>query len=172
MKVLRMLTAVAAVTLCSAMVQAQSHDDKEFLEQSSQGNVAEVELAKLALSKTSNPQIKMFAKKMIHDHEMLARNMKPFLVNAGVQPSTSLNSEHQALYNKLKELNGDEFNKEYVEDMDKDHHKDLEAFQKEIASTQDASLKAAVEKGETVIAQHTRMIDGISKGMGMQPAGA
>lgn len=161
-----------ALLLAGLPALAQSHSDKEFLDKSSQGNVTEVELAKLALQKSHNSQVRAFAQRMIHDHEMLARNMKPFVEHAGLQPSTSMNEEHQHVYDKLKGLSGAEFDKEYVEDMDKDHHEDLKMFQDEVNSTQDARLKAAVESGEKVIAEHTRMIDGISRKMGMTPAGS
>lgn len=143
--------------------QTPSHSDKEFLEKASQGNVAQVEFAKLALSKTSDPRIQGFAKKMIHDHEMLARTMKPFVVSAGLQPATRLNQEHQDIYNRLKRLSEPEFDKEYVDGMDKDHHSDLKAFKEEIASTPDAPLKATLEKGEALIAEHTEMVDGLAK---------
>lgn len=168
----RCMMGAFALLLAGLPALGQSHSDKEFLENSSQGNVAEVELAKLALQKTHNAQVRAFAQRMIHDHEMLARQMKPFAMQAGVQPSTSLDREHQDIYDRLKGLSGPAFDKEYVEDMDKDHHKDLKSFQEEIASTQDMKLKQAVESGEKVIAEHTRLIDGISRKMGMTPAGA
>ena len=163
---------VAGALLVTVPMRAQSHSDKEFLKTAAQGDIVEVELAKLALKKSSDPQIQAFAKRMIHDHETLERDMKPFLVQAGIQPPASLNTEHQHLYNKLNGLSGEEFNKAYVADMDKDHHQDLADFQKEIASTQDAQLKATVEQGEKVIAEHVQMIDGIDRKMGMTPAGS
>ena len=162
----------AAVVLAGTGVQAQSHSDKEFLAKDSQGGLAEVELAKLALKKSQNTDVRAFAQKMIHDHEMLARNMAPFLQKDGVQPSTSLNSEHQKLYNKLNGFQGKDFDTEYVKAMDKDHHEDLSDFQSEFNSTKDMDLKTAVHKGEEVIAEHTKMIDGLSEKMGMKPAGA
>lgn len=163
---------VCGLALASVSATAQTSEDKHFLEKSSQGNVVEVEFAKLALTKTQNPQIRAFAKRMIHDHEKLARRMTPLIQQAGLQPSTSLNGEHQELYDKLKGMSGLEFDKEYVEDMDKDHHEDLEAFKKEEASTEVPQLKTAVASGEKVIAEHTKMIDGISRKMGMTPAGS
>ena len=161
-----------ALLLTGVSAAAQSHSDKEFLEKSSQGNVTEVETAKLALKKSQDPMVRAFAQRMIHDHQMLGKEMAPFDQQAGVQPSVSLDFEHQHLYNELNGLNGAAFDKRYVDAMDKDHHEDLHDFQKEISTTQDPALKAAVLKGEQVIAEHTEMIDGISRKMGLQPAGA
>ena len=170
--VLGVVAIVCALALGADSAPAQSHSDKEFLQKSSQGNVAEVELAKLALKKSQNPAVRGFAERMIHDHQMLGKKMAPFLASAGLQPSVSLDTEHQHLYNKLNGVSGAEFDKEYVEAMSKDHHEDLQDFQKEAGSTQDAALKSTVESGEKVIAEHSHMIDGIAQKMGMSPAGA
>lgn len=169
---MRAVVFLAAVALMGTTLRAQSHSDKAFLEKNSQGNLAEVELAKLALKKSQNADVRGFAQKMIQDHEKLERNMAPLLRKAGVQPSTSLNGEHQRLYDKLNGFRGKEFDTEYVKAMDKDHHEDLSDFQSEFNSTKDMELKTAVHKGEEVIAQHTKMIDGLSDKMGLNRAGA
>ena len=160
-------SAVVMVALVGA-ASAQSHSDKSFLEKSSQGNVAEVEVAKLALKKSQSPEVRAFAQKMIRDHQMLGKNMAPFLSQAGLKPSISLDTEHQHLYNKLNEVSGAEFDKQYVDAMVKDHHEDLKEFQDEANSTQNANLKVAVAKGEKIIAEHTQMIEGIAQKMGVQ----
>jgi putative membrane protein len=71
---------------------------------------------------------------------------------------------------KLKGLSGAEFDKAYVADMLKDHKHDQEAFQQEIASTQNAKLKMAVEHGLKVIDQHLAIITRIANKMGVQAA--
>lgn len=146
---------------------AQSHSDKSFMETASQGNVAEVELAKLALKKTQNPDVRAFAERMIKDHQMLGEKMAPYMAQAGVKPSISLNTVHQHLYNKLNGLSGADFDKQYMEAMDKDHHTDLNEFRKEINSTQDAKLKVVVIEGEKVIAEHTQMADDLARKLGV-----
>lgn len=168
MKIRTVLSCFPVLLLGASQLSAQySSSDKKFLTTDSQGNVAEVELAKLALKKTSNADVTQFARKMIHDHEALANKMKPFVDRAGVQPSSSLDTTHQRLYNKLNGLSGAEFDKEYVTAMDKDHHEDLNDFKKEVSSTKNADLKDAVEAGERVIQEHTAMVDGLSKKMNL-----
>ena len=147
---------------------AQSHSDKEFFEKASQGNVAEVELGKLALKKSTNPDVQAFAKRMIQDHQMLGKKMAPLLAQAGVKPSISLNTMHQHLYNELSTKSGADFDKAYIEAMDKDHHEDLKDFQDEVSSTQVASIRTTVSSGEKVIAEHTQMVDSLAQKMGVQ----
>ena len=146
---------------------AQSHSDREFLEKASQGNVAEVELGKLALRKTTNPDVRAFAQHMIRDHRKLGEQMAPLIANAGIKPSVSLNTEHQHLFKRLNGLPGTDFDKEYVKAMDEDHHEDLKDFGKEVDSTQVPTLRAAVSSGEKIIAEHTHMADALSRKMGL-----
>ena len=154
------------ILVCGA--QAQSHGDKSFLETASQGNVAEVELGKLALKKSTNGDVRAFAKQMIHDHQALGRKMTPLLAQAGVKPSVSLNIMHQHLYNELNGKSGSDFDKAYIEAMVKDHHEDLKDFQDEVGSTQDPQIKTTVSAGEKVIAEHTQMVDTLAQKMGVQ----
>ncbi len=146
---------------------AQSHSDKAFLEKASQGNVAEVELGKLALRKSTNADVRAFAQRMIKDHQTLGKKMAPLMAEADVKPSISLNTEHQHLFNKLNALSGTDFDKEYVKAMDEDHHEDLKDFKEEESSTQVPALKTAVASGEKVIAEHTQMADALSQKMGL-----
>jgi putative membrane protein len=67
-----------------------------------------------------------------------------------------------AKYEELKMKSGISFDRAYVEAMVKDHNDDLKDFIKEINTTSDPELKAAVEKGEKVVYMHTKMIDDIA----------
>ena len=149
---------------------AQSHSDKSFMETASQGNVTEVELGKLALKKSQNPEVRAFAEKMIKDHQTLGKKMAPLMAQAGAKPSYSMNTEHQHLYNKLSALSGTEFDKEYAEAMDKDHHEDLKDFRDEINSTKSPQIKTTVIAGEKVIAEHTQMADALAQKLGVPVA--
>ena len=159
-----------AVVLTTAAAQTLNDTDKSFIADASQGDLTEIKLSQLALSKSSNGNVKTYAQKMIDDHTMLETKMKPFADKAGVTPATDLNSEHQAVYDKLNGLSGTDFDKSYVEAMDKDHHEDLTKFKSELGTTKDPEFKKTVAQGTKVVAMHTKMIDGISRKMGQTPA--
>jgi putative membrane protein len=105
--------------------------------------------------------VKAYSKKMVGDHNMLEMKMKPFASEWGITPS-GLDSDHQAIYDKLNGLSGTEFDKQYMMAMAADHHKALDAFTKEADTTSDPKFKAAVIKGKTVVAKHTSLADSLS----------
>ncbi len=147
----------------SLSAQAEVTDqDKQFLTKASQGNFAEIKLSQLAETKASNPQVKAFARKMVADHEALGARMKPFADAWSLTPPTSLDSDHQAEYDKLSGLSGADFDKEYMSVMDKDHHEALDIFTQEAQTTTDAKFKAAVLHGKSVVAAHTQMADSLN----------
>lgn len=140
--------------------------DKQFLMQASLGDYTEMTFSQLALQKSSDPHVKAYAQKMIHDHQKLEADMKPFADKLGVSPATALDSDHQQKYDALNQMTGAAFDKQYMTDMDVDHHKTLDAFKSEESSTQDAQLKPVVMKGEKVVAQHTDMADKLQSRLG------
>ena len=166
-KVLCMAVMGLAASLGASKAMAQSDSDKMFLMKASEGDLAEIKQSQLALDKSTNPKVKEFAQKMISDHTMLETNMKPFADKNGVMPATTLNADHQAEYDRESALSGADFDKEYIKNMDMDHHMTLQAFKMEIANTQDMDLKKTVMMGEKVVASHTKMADKLSTKMGI-----
>lgn len=133
--------------------------DKDFLAKAAQSDVNEIKLSQLAEQKASNPQVKMFARKMVADHKTLEMKMKPYAMAWKVSPAADLDDDHKGEYQKLNGLSGNEFDKEYMSAMAADHHKALDAFSKEVDSTDNPKFKVAVEKGKAVVASHTTMAD-------------
>jgi putative membrane protein len=159
---------VGAVSSIHAQSSTFSDDDKKFLKNSAEDNLAEVKLAELAVKTSKNPTVTTFARKMITDHEALLAGAKPIAIKAGVTPPTSPSIGADAEYAKLKLLSGDTFDKSYVKTMVSDHHEDLDKVKAEHDSTQNAAMKELTAHASTVIAGHTEMIDGIAGKMGLQ----
>lgn len=172
---IKMMCALALGSLAIGTIgfaQSPSSDqDKQFVQMASLGDYTEITFSQLALQKSQNSQVKQFAQRMVADHNTLETQMKPVADKLGVTPATALDSQHQQLYDQLNQLSGADFDKQYISDMDTDHHKTLDAFKSEEASTQDSQLKGIVKKGEKVIAQHTEMADKLMKKMGGTAAG-
>jgi len=165
------LTAGFAMCCGQAVLAQESSDtsaqDKTFLAKSSEGGMAEITLARLALKKSRNDDVKAFAQKMIDDHTRLMSDMKPFCEKMGVPPPAKLNQEHQMEQKRLMGLSGDKFVMEYIKAMVGDHHKDLGEFKAEEAATSNPDLKSTVSQGTQVIQQHTEMIDQMAQKNGI-----
>jgi putative membrane protein len=147
--------------------EGQGMRDKLFIHKAAEGGMAEIQLSQLAVQKSSSDEVKQFAQKMVDDHTMLNDSMKPIADQMGVKPPTKLAKKDQAELDKLNGLSGDDFDKEYLAYMVKDHHSDVRDFKQEDAMAGNSDLKAAVDKGLPVIQQHTMMVDKLAKSKGV-----
>lgn len=161
------LLCISAMTFATMAITVSARaevtdQDKQFLTKASQGNLDEIKLSELAVTKASNPQVKAFARKMVADHKALGMKMKPFADAWALTPPSGLDSDHQAIYDKLSGLSGADFDKEYMNAMEKDHHETLDLFNEEAKTTTDMKFKTAVMHGQSVVAAHTHMADDLS----------
>ncbi len=141
--------------------------DRMFLRKAVQGGLAEVQLGQLAAQKASSQDVKDFGQKMVTDHTALNNEMATVADALGVMLPKKLSKEDQAEYDKLNAMSGDDFDKEYLAFMVKDHHKDLREFRTESVSASDATLKEAVDKGSKVIYEHMKMVDKLARDKGV-----
>lgn len=168
----RVLSAVALGSFCvlaAGTLRAQSDADKQFLTTASQGDVNEIRLSELAAKRSSNPDVRAFANKMVNDHTMLEQNMSGFAEKFGVEPADQMDDQHKAELQKLGGMSGTDFDKEYMSTMVADHHAVLAAFQAELPVATDPDFKRGVEGGEKVIAKHTEMADALNAKLANAP---
>ena len=150
---------------------AQEMKDKMFLRRAAEGGLAEVQLGKLAAEKGSSQEVKDFGQKMVDDHTKLNNDMAPIADSIGVMQPKKMAKGDQAEYDKLNGMSGDDFDKEYLAYMVKDHHEDLHEFRVEAVSTSDPTLRAAVDKGAGVIREHMVMVDKLARAKGIPVPG-
>lgn len=140
-----------------------SAGDKKFLTMASEGNAAEISLGNLALQKSSNPDVKEFAQRMVDDHTKLQEQAKPVAEQLGVTPPSQPSAKQQALMTKLQAANGADFDKQYAHAMVEDHREDDKEFKKEETSGKNQSVKDLATQGEPIIAQHLQMAEALDK---------
>jgi putative membrane protein len=156
--------AVSQATMGSGTsASSSSPGDQKFAMKAMEGGMAEVQLGKLAQQKASASDVKQFGEQMVTDHTKLNDQMQQLAPALGVTPPTQLSAKDQALQQKLENLSGDQFDKEYLKAMVSDHKKDLSEFRKEAGTTQNPQLKDAAQQGATVIQSHLRMVEGLAK---------
>lgn len=160
------LTLGCAAFTFSHTAKAQASDqDKQFLTNASQGNYDEIQIAKMAEQKATNPAVKSFAHRMVTDHTRLGEKMQPFATEWGLSAPAGLSADGQKEFDDLNGRSGNDFDKKYIDDMVSDHTKVLDDFTKEVKDTHDAKFKVAVEQGKSVVAAHKNMAYDLKKKM-------
>ena len=135
---------------------AVSRGDRKFIEAAANSGMFEVQVAQLAASKATDPNVKSFAG-MLVDHHTAANNELVKIANGrGVElppaPKRSLRRDIEKLG---KKDNGEEFDREFVRKVGiKAHEKDIKLFEKARKDVKDPELKAFVEKTLPVLRDH------------------
>jgi putative membrane protein len=97
--------------------------DNNFVEESTEAGMAEVELGKLAVQKGQSAEVKRFGQMMIDDHTRAGNELKQAAAQHNISPPAELEDDHRDLYERLSKLQGAEFDREYIQAMVDSHQK-------------------------------------------------
>ena len=167
----RLRTLTTGVVVCcgiglaspAAMAASLSSADRDFLTTTAQGSTYELSTAKLALTKATRGDIKSFAQTMIDDHQTLNPKLHRIAEQNGVDLPTAMTDAKQRSYDHLKSLRGKAFETAFVKDEAEDNQNDIGSEQKEIDSTDDASLKTFVQQLKQSDTKHAKIGESLRK---------
>jgi putative membrane protein len=152
-----------------------SSADHKFMMTAAMGGMAEVEMARLALQKSSNDSVKQYAQKMIDDHTMAGDELRRLASMKGVALPAQPDAKHLAMTAKMQKLSGMEFDMMYVKEAGvKAHEKMEKLYMKESMSGMDMDAKAFAAKTLPTVRMHLQMARDMMmsmKGMGSGMSG-
>ena len=167
MRSLVCLFAVGALVAVPAFAQIKSDQkidnaDAAAMKQLAQANLNEIEGGKAAASKAQSPDVKQFAQKMVDDHTQMLNDLKALASQKSVSLPESVALKDKAQMKMMERASGADFDKKYMEEMVKDHQKDLKEAQDLAAKAKDADFKAAVQKASSKINEHLQLAQRIA----------
>jgi len=142
----------------------QDFAERAFVTKALEGGETEVQLGQLAQQKSQSADVKQFGQKMVADHSQMADKwFKPVAQQLGVSEPKGPSKKDKKEIAKLQGLSGEDFDREYITMMVKDHQQDLKDFKDEAQAAQDPNVKQVAEQGSNVISQHLQLIEQIAK---------
>ncbi|KQN38376.1 DUF4142 domain-containing protein [Pedobacter sp. MC2016-05] len=141
------------------------NEDAKFATQAAVGGMAEVELGKLALQKSSNAQVKEFATMMVNDHGKANTELMEIAAAKNITLPSTVDDDHKKKMDDLSKKSGSDFDKAYVDAMVDGHKSTLKLMEDESKDGADAELKAFATKTAPVVQTHLTMINKIKDGM-------
>lgn len=122
-----------------------SSADKSFMMNAAKGGMMEVEMGKMAAQNGQSADVKKFGNRMVTDHSKANNELMSLAKEEGVSlPGAKSPGKWKS-------------DKAYMDDMVKDHEKDLAEFQKEAQSGTDPDVKAFAAKGAKMVSSHLKM---------------
>jgi putative membrane protein len=140
--------------------------DQHFVMEAANGGMAEVELGKLAADKASSDEVKKFGQRMVDDHGKANDELKKLAENKNITLPTAPDAKHKATIDRLSKLSGEAFDRAYMQEMLKDHRKDVSEFRTESKSGKDADVKAWAAKTLPTLEEHLKLAQDANKAVG------
>ena len=122
--------AIVAALMFAAPAMAQDAAGKKFIGEAIQGNLAEIEMGKLAQKNGSAEGVKSFGKMLEEDHTAANEKAIEAAKSAGVTPPTAPSAKQKADYDKMAKMTGANFDKQFATHMVADHKKDIAEYEK------------------------------------------
>ncbi|RAW00117.1 DUF4142 domain-containing protein [Pseudochryseolinea flava] len=133
----------------------EKSDEKtaEFVVNAADAGMLEVQLGQLAASNGTSPQVKQFGQMMVDDHAKVNDELKSTAISKNITVPSALSEKSQKVYDDLAAKKGEEFDKEYIDQMVKDHKDAIDLFEKQAKDGKD-SVFATWAQGKIPSLQH------------------
>lgn len=161
------LTAISVAGLALAINhQARADElprpDKSFLHSAAEAGNTEIKASKIALEKTTNPDVKDFATLMIDEHTTVGDNLKKLAASKNVEVPTEPSMAQRAKIAVLEKLDGATFDKQYASMIGVSAHKDtVKLFRKNATEAKDPDVKDFATKTLPNLEHHLEMANAL-----------
>ena len=142
-----------------------SKGDRSFIMDAANDSLAEVELGKVAQQNAASEEVKKFAQRMVDDHSKANQELEPIAKKLGVTPPTAPQGKHARMVKDLSKKQGAKFDKDYVDDMVKDHKKAVKLFEKQAEKGEAEELRQFAGKTLPTLKEHLKMAQDLQAAM-------
>ena len=126
-----------------AVELVMSEDPKDFYDAATSANMLEIEASKLAETKSTDDQIKAYAKMMVKDHTEAGKKLGKLATSKNVVLPTQLLKRHQMMLDGLKEKeDGAAFDEDYRMKMVLSHKEAVTLFDHASKKSADPDIRA------------------------------
>ena len=136
--------------------------DQQFLKKAADDNLAEAEMARLALQKASSQQVKSFAQTLVKDNGKARDQLEKISSSKRVDLPKGLSAKNKTTKDRLAKFSGEKFDNAYMAEMLKDRKEDVATFSRERNSAQDMDIKEFADKSLPTLESHLKQAEGIA----------
>jgi putative membrane protein len=129
--------------------------DRKFIQEAAEHGMFEVQIAQLASSKATNPDVKALAATLVTDHTNANKELVQLANSKNLElPAAPPRGKRKDL-EQLAKLTGHDFDRRFVREVGiKDHEKDIKKFEKASERAKDPKLRAWINKTLPKLREH------------------
>jgi len=123
---------LAAVAVSAVPTPSVADSPRRFLQKALEGDNSEIMLGRLAADRARSERVREFGRTLSDDHSLAREEVIRLGSRFGVRRNRDLSPEAQDEREKLQNMDGREFDREFIDYMIRDHQRDIAAFREEI----------------------------------------
>lgn len=129
--------------------------DAQFVSKAAEGSLFEIEVAKLAADKATDPAVKSFAQMLVDDHTAANDKLKQIASSHSVPLPASLPADKKKEIDQLSKLSGEKFDRQFVQMVGiKDHNHDIADFEKASKNAKSDDVKSFAQATLPTLKKH------------------
>lgn len=137
--------------------------DKAFIRQAIESGKNEIKIGSIAKNNSTNPDIIDFGKMIEEDHMALNEKLRNIATQKDIQFGEQLSDESNQVYTKLKNLNGVDFDREFVTTMIRNHERAIDLFKQQANDGMDMEIKNLAKEALPTLENHLIQIKKIKQ---------
>jgi putative membrane protein len=146
----------------AAQTAAPEDNTQNFITLAAQAGLAEIELAKLARASTSSDAVRVFAARIIADHQRANEELAAIARSKGLTVPAELDATPASAVQALRGKSGSRFDREYVRRTTIDNEKAVTLFRSVFNSdgtAADADVTGFARRTLPVLREHKRLAE-------------
>jgi putative membrane protein len=129
-------------------------DPQSFVTKAGTAGQYEVRAAEVARQKAESADVRQFADEMVNDHEKANQELGALATQRNWTLPASLDAKHQGMLDRLRKLDGFEFEREYAKQQLQAHQEAVVLFEEQSERGTDLQLKAWARKKLETLQTH------------------
>lgn len=142
-----------------AAIKDDKEYDSDFMTKAASGGILEVQLGKEVAQRATSPEVKQAAQMMVTDHTKANNELKALAAKKNITLPASLGDDQKKVFDDVLTKKGADLDKEYVQEMVKDHQDDIKEFTEAAEKAGDPEIKALAAKTVPVLKTHLAMFE-------------
>jgi putative membrane protein len=144
--------------------------DRMFLMQAHQTDMTEMQAGEMAKTRAKNPEVKAYGEMMMKDHKKSHGAGMTLAKSNALSLPDKLDSEHQAMADKLKSASDATFDEVFMQQMVAGHQKAIALHEKTSKESKDAEVKALADGNLPVLKKHLMEAQRVQSALKASPA--
>jgi putative membrane protein len=143
--------------------QDRDAQDRRFAKDLLEKGMAQIQLAQLAMQKTSDSQVKDYAQQVVKDRTAIDGAVENVAKRLGVSVPSKLSHGDRKSLEKLSGLSGSDFDQAFLKQMIRNHKDEVGSCHDEVSNGQDPGLRNLANQAADTFNSHLQMAEKLAQ---------